>query len=893
MSLKKSIVIVNQFTIKSSDGRGSRGASPGDYVTRYMAREKATEPVAPIRKREMDGYITRYMSRESAVESFSAHRRGDGGVRELVRPTLKARRRLRSAARAGRRNASRGRRFEGEDLKQAFRADRGLGGVSFGYGEVSLSDEGLRMASDDIQAHFDAGHTVFKTVLSFDHEYLESTGLVPPGMTEIRRGDYRGQLDQMKLRMAIMHGLDRMAAVEGFDDLRYVGVIQVDTEHVHAHLAMVDAGRGRLAGDGTQRGKINAREKARLRRGIDAWLDEHQVVKHMSSAVGYERRNVVSWVKRWAYEAMSVQNTAQHLLACLPDDKRLWRASTNVRSMRKPNRLVHDLVERHLSRPGSPLPQAMAEVTAYANERTRREDLSDAERQKLIDAGRARIIENCVNGVYSVLKTVPEVEREVRTPMMETMSMDFEELYSAMTASVSRRITEDPSFAELVSGAGRPDRDRDGADGMEDDESPGAKAEAGQFVFRLRSYTARMEHHRRMRARYAADVAEWEASYARGLATEDSRAIRDFYSGEEGYHARAAAKYQHLLAPGGVKPEWMTQWAAIDDYGHRVIGLKAMRGDVSLQRMKDPEEAEKLGREIYGQAGAGQMCLPGAEGAAGKAKLDSRIAAMERTYASMVEEVRRQWSTEAAHLELAGVDEEVVDMGGRRTHRMVLSENSEHVAAVYGDAVDEVGQPGQPDEPRVSIYSPGVAVAVSTRPEYDFESVRGVDIHDMGHDWVQDQRVGRKVAARYAQLALDRRQRLEYARAWLEFTGQGDKIDEVLGVAESDVSRMEAMVVQLSETSTLPSKIAEAAREADLRERRRRERAARAARARRELAGEMAGMEESQLSLDPVTRSGRTVRLDSTLGADINRMVDDAVFSEVGRLSQQGRDLGS
>ena len=47
----------------------------------------------------------------------------------------------------------------------------------------------------------------------------------------------------MRLRMAIMHGLERMG--HRFDDLRYVGVIQVDTLHVHCHLAMVDAGFGR------------------------------------------------------------------------------------------------------------------------------------------------------------------------------------------------------------------------------------------------------------------------------------------------------------------------------------------------------------------------------------------------------------------------------------------------------------------------------------------------------------------------------------------------------------------------------------------------------------------------------------------------------------------------
>src|SRR5699024_7442584 len=126
-------------------------------------------------------------------------------------------------------------------------------------------------------------------------------------------------------RMAIMHGMDRMAAGSGgFDDLRWVSTIQVDTEHVHAHIAAVDAGVGRLATDGTQRGKLTDRHKSRLRRGVDSWLDEKQMVAHLSSAVGYERRNVTTFIKRWAHDRIRSEALAQFVLACLPADRSLW-----------------------------------------------------------------------------------------------------------------------------------------------------------------------------------------------------------------------------------------------------------------------------------------------------------------------------------------------------------------------------------------------------------------------------------------------------------------------------------------------------------------------------------------------------------------------------------------
>ena len=181
MGLKQDIVIVNEFSVPSPSGKGgSRGGTPGAYVTRYMARENAVEHLTPIRLHRTDDFILRYMARESAVERApSAY-----------------------------------------DAKLAMRKAQGRGGVAFGYGQVSLSHDQLVSASKDVQQLFEQGHTVLKTVLSFDEEYLRRHGLIPQDFRCERPGDYRGHLDQMKLRMAIMHGLDRMShGHSGFDDL--------------------------------------------------------------------------------------------------------------------------------------------------------------------------------------------------------------------------------------------------------------------------------------------------------------------------------------------------------------------------------------------------------------------------------------------------------------------------------------------------------------------------------------------------------------------------------------------------------------------------------------------------------------------------------------------------
>lgn len=587
MTLNQDVVIVNEFSVKRPDGTGSRGSTPGSYVERYMAREQATESLAPIQRLRTDDFILRYMARSDAVE------------------------------RAGTRHGAK------HQMIQA----QGLGGVAFGYGSVSLSDEQLRAASRDIQQYFEQGHTVLKTVLSFDEEYLRRHGIVAPDFSCEARGDYRGHIDQMKLRMAVMHGLDRMSAgTSGFDDLRYVGVIQVDTEHVHCHLAMVDAGPGSITANGTQRGKLLDRHKSRLRRGVDAWLDEKSTVAHLSSAVGYERRNVTTFIKRWAHDKMRAEALPQFLIACLPEDRSLWRAGSNDRRMRKANTLITELVNEQLSRPGSPMPAAMERIVDYANQRRDREGLDTQQWQRLVDDGRSQIIERAVNGVYGLVGALPVDELRVRTPMLDVMGMDYEDM-AALAHEHHTTVTEE---TDLVS-----------------------------FGFRLRSYASRLEHHRERAGAYRDLVRQWSRADAAGVAGEDSRPLYDFYRFEEDYHRKLMAKYQHFLPFVGDASQWYEQQRVVAEYGQRLLSLISLRKDASLQRMKDAAQAEAMGREIYGQAG-GRLLT---QGAAGRAVLDHRIAQMRTGYEERLDQLRADLSGSGLVLVAAqagpAVDDEV------------------------------------------------------------------------------------------------------------------------------------------------------------------------------------------------------------------------------------------
>lgn len=520
MSLKQSVVVVNEYTIKNGSKSGSRGGTPGDYVLRYMARNLATETVTPVRLNDTDSYIMRYMARKDAVESLDSV----------------------------------------PEMKVSMRNAQKNGGVAFGYGEIALSDARLRAVSKDIQRNFDNGKTVMKTVLSFDMDYLKEHGIIDKDFVFKNKGDFRGNIDQLKLRMAIMNGMDRLG--RHYDDLQYVGVIQVDTAHVHCHLAMVDRGRGNVMPDGTQRGKITEREKKSLRRGIDMWLDEKQTVKMMSSSVMYDKRNALCYIKKFTHKAMAEQGFSQFLMACLPENKNWWRASTNRKEMKKANALVKEFVTTLLKEPNSGYLEATQSIENYAEYRRKNEGLSDDEYHKLIRDGQQRVLEDCMNGVYGVLKQIPESERVVRTPMLEAMSQDYEDM-----------------AAEAV-------------------DNPMV-----EFGFKLRSYSSRLNHHRKEYHRFKDMYDAYQNDTTKAAASEP---LGNFLRLESEYNAMLMVKYQHFLSFLPPDENIEEEFEALMEKKARLRNLKQMCKDPALKKML-PENADEYGQRVYGQYGAHRL----------------------------------------------------------------------------------------------------------------------------------------------------------------------------------------------------------------------------------------------------------------------------------------------
>ena len=515
MGLKQSIVVKNQFTVKTGDNGGRRGKTPGRYVLRYMARKDATEPIAPIRQSRADDFIKKYMVRKDATEPLRDPK--------LVKQTA-------------------------EDVVR-------FGGVAFGYGQIALSDEDLVKASDDIQKCFDEGKTVMKTVLSFDEDYLRENGIIDPNFVFQRAGDYKGHIDQMKLRKAIMSGLERFG--RSYDDLQYVGVIQVDTGHVHCHLAMVDKGVGKLAPNGEQKGKMTQRSMNQLRRGIDVALDDQKTIQFMASQYQTEKRNVKSFVKKMSYLAIDEHGLGQLMLAALPEDSRLWRADSNNKRMKRANNLAREFVNKMFEKEGSGYREAQASVLSYVNKRSDREGLSEKDKAMLIKNGYKKIEDKAINTVYETLRQYRGEDLTVHTRMMDIAVSDLDDLA-----------------------------------GQKDDP-------LAQFGYRLRSYSSRRKHHMEEKHKYKQRVRELEDTPNRN---EIADKFLEFYRFEAMYHAQLQAKYQSFLSFLPKRDVYEDRIKDLMDYEKRMVNLERMMNDKSMRKM-NPDNAEVFGFSTYGQRG--------------------------------------------------------------------------------------------------------------------------------------------------------------------------------------------------------------------------------------------------------------------------------------------------
>lgn len=279
MSDSADIIVKSYFSQQNHPGYGS---TPGSYVADYVTRDEAAEAYNP----------------------------------ELIEdtPTLSAKARPIES----------GRVFGSEGL-------------------IYNSEQALH-GSEKTQEHYDTGGTVQRMVVSFRDDWtLQRLGILPKGIRHRDRGDYRQNIDELKLRSMVSAGMDRLAEVGHYQYPYWLASVHVNTDHVHVHIVMFDQqkyGERTRKADEEQRGMLWKREKEAFRQGL---IDRSiQMQKLSPSLLGMQLK------QQEHFQVQDLDRAQMHRMEHKPEYQHYVRYERQRLSVEKQREFLADYHQRFL-----------------------------------------------------------------------------------------------------------------------------------------------------------------------------------------------------------------------------------------------------------------------------------------------------------------------------------------------------------------------------------------------------------------------------------------------------------------------------------------------------------------------------------------------------------------
>lgn len=116
-------------------------------------------------------------------------------------------------------------------------------GVAFTLDATAISREETLKLADRVEDLFQRGdRAIQQMVFSFSPEYLEESGIVPEETIVLKKGDYKYNYDDVRLRHAVQAGVHAMCEHEKYCHPQMAAAIQSDTMHLHVHAVVWEDG---------------------------------------------------------------------------------------------------------------------------------------------------------------------------------------------------------------------------------------------------------------------------------------------------------------------------------------------------------------------------------------------------------------------------------------------------------------------------------------------------------------------------------------------------------------------------------------------------------------------------------------------------------------------------
>lgn len=234
-----SIVVKNQFT---NQNYSKYGSTPANFVTSYTARDDATLTVYPVVDNNHLGLILPFDSSSKLAKSIETLEKNV----ERLNPIWDT----------------------------SWSKTSSLEGRAFDSKSLSISSERLVEKAARVQEAFDNGHTVHKMVVSFDTDYLIEQGIIDKDKFRISHS-LKPVVDEMRLRSAVAQACQKLSDDVGYVDPEYIGSIQLDRDHAHAHIVACETSPNtdaKLWYDGKEFGTFSQYQMDQFKSTIDLQL---------------------------------------------------------------------------------------------------------------------------------------------------------------------------------------------------------------------------------------------------------------------------------------------------------------------------------------------------------------------------------------------------------------------------------------------------------------------------------------------------------------------------------------------------------------------------------------------------------------------------------------------
>lgn len=310
MGLKQAIVMKKEFTNKYQAGK--HGSTPGKFITRYISRMDAAEPITALDIKYDESPLFqlahRYSNRQGLAQTSIS----------MYDDVLKY----------------------ANKVKQ----QESLDGKAFGNDGLAYSNKDTRVLAKQVQNLYDEGHSVSKLVFSFSHDYMLRHHMVDDDYKNIGFGSLHGHVDQLRVREAVNTGMEALTKEGEYTNPIWVATVHTNTDDLHVHCVLVDdvdlSKSKRLVKSEIQPqdyGYVNDTQTKKFRKSMDKKFRELDAMKVLKQEQLDDEFNLDIAKKQIAYSHYRVNNTLQKLTASLPKDTDKWDTHKEPEIMKRPN----------------------------------------------------------------------------------------------------------------------------------------------------------------------------------------------------------------------------------------------------------------------------------------------------------------------------------------------------------------------------------------------------------------------------------------------------------------------------------------------------------------------------------------------------------------------------